>query len=418
MTRPRLVYVVTAPMSAKHLLRGQLAHMGRQGWEVHLICGEGPEAREAAEREGATLHEIPLAREISPVRDLRSLAHLVVLLSRLRPDAVNVSTPKAGLLGGLASWICRVPRRVYVIRGLRYQGAEGRQLALLRTMERITILTATHVVAVSTSVARRLRLDGLTVRAEVLGHGSSNGVDAERLLAESASTPVPDPITDIRRLHPDRQIVVFVGRLVRDKGIIELARAIERGGGRHHLVTVGPVEESLPRELLRLQELGLWHSAGYLSNVSPWMAASDVLALPSYREGFPNVVLEAAALGVPSVVSDVDGCVDTVVDGETGLYVRVADAADLLQGLNRLAAAPDWRRELGRNAQQRAMREFQPEAIWAGLDALYRKPGRARARGTMARESLLDPADHLGGDASDNGVGGDVPRDDGTGRDG
>ena len=134
--RGTLLYVITAPMSANHLLKGQLAYMREQGWDVHLTCAPGAEASAAAAREGVTLHEVPLARDIDPRRDVVAMGALVRLILRLSPDVVNVSTPKAGLLGGLAAALCRVPRRIYVVRGLRYQGAEGRARtrALLRRL--------------------------------------------------------------------------------------------------------------------------------------------------------------------------------------------------------------------------------------------------------------------------------------------
>lgn len=368
----RLVYIVTAPISARQLLRGQLAHMCSLGWDVHLVCAPGRDAELAATREGVTLHQVPLAREIAPRQDLKSLGSLVRLMHRLQPDVVNVSTPKAGLLGGLAAWICRVPRRVYVVRGLRYQGATGRSELILRAIERLTAAMATDVVAVSPSIAARLATDHITSRSEVIGSGSSNGVDAARLWDE-ATAPVPQVLTAVRHQHPGRQVVVFVGRMVRDKGIAELAEAVAKGAGRHHLVTVGPEEEELPTILARLRDAGLWHSVGYTNPVAPWIAAADVLALPSYREGFPNVVLEAAAVGVPAVVAAVDGSIDTIQEGITGRAVPVKDPDALLAALDELRDAPTARRAMGLRARERAVLEFSQERIWNGLDAIYRR---------------------------------------------
>ncbi|MHA6513700.1 glycosyltransferase family 4 protein [Tessaracoccus sp. Z1128] len=372
----RLLYGVTIPTSAVTLLRGQLEWMSAQGWDVHVAMAPGPGFDEVAARTGVTAHALDMKREPSPLDDAVSLRRWIALIRELRPDVVNVGTPKAGLLGTMAAWLCRVPQRIYVVRGLRLEGVTGSKRALLWIMERIAIALSTHTVSVSHSLARELKAQRLLPRrrsAIVIGSGSSNGVDVDGVRAA-----VDGRREELRHqfgISAATKVIGVVGRVTRDKGFDTLAAALRsdqfRPDGDVALALMGSVEdEGLARELealpFRVFELG--HQA----QPWPWYSLMDLLCLPTRREGFPNVILEAAVAGIPTVTTRATGAVDSVVAGHTGLLVDVDDAGALAIALTTLVNDDAERTRQGGQARQWAEQEFPNERIWAGLNKVYR----------------------------------------------
>lgn len=390
----RLVHVLTVPLSLR-LLRGQLESMRARGLEVHVISSPGPLLDECRREQHVITHAVDIPRRMSPLRDLRALVGLLRTLRRIRPDIVHSGTPKAGLLGTVAACLLRVPARIYHMRGALFPEAVGLNRRILRGCERVACSAARRVLFNSESTRRLFVDEGLCPpdRAFVLHHGSSNGVDAAGLYD-------PARWTDAERrsvraelgLPADAPVLGFIGRLVPDKGIVELVEAWRLLRTQYtdlRLVLVGPFESETPllgntlAELAADERVILTGALG-AAETARRHAVIDVLALPTYREGFPNVLLEAAAMAVPVVATRVFGCVDAVVDGVTGTLVAPRDARALALAIGRYLGDPELRRAHGAAARARALRDYVPGDIWDAvyghyLDLLARGPGPVRS---------------------------------------
>jgi glycosyltransferase involved in cell wall biosynthesis len=369
----RVLYGITVPESAATLLRGQLTWFREQGWDVHLATSPGSLLDVVAEREKIVVHPLPMERETSPLRDLVALVRWIVLLVRLRPDVLNVGTPKAGLLGTIAGWLTRVPRRVYVMRGLRLEETSGLQRRILWLAERLTILLATDVVCVSHSLRDEARALGLLPRnhAVVIGHGSSNGVNPDRWRFEDA-----DPVATRAGwgVRPDELVVGFVGRIAFAKGVQDLLGALgELDGLPVRGLLVGPVEDEALRSAIAALGDRVVSRDGWTSDLDHVYAGIDVLCLPTRKEGFPNVVLEAALAGVPAITTTATGSRDSVVPGVTGWLVEPGDVRQLADAIRTCAEDREGVRAAGRAARERALRDFRPAGIWSGLESVYRR---------------------------------------------
>lgn len=323
---------------------------------------------------------VPMARPIRLWQDLKSLLALFWALRGLRPHVVNAGTPKAALLGMIASFVLRVPVRIYIVRGLRLETVRGPLRWVLGLMERITSFCATHVLYVSHSLREVYEELGLGPRHKgiVLLEGSSRGVEVARYQRTPEREEAGRALREKLGIPSEARVAGFVGRFTRDKGIEDLVNAfvrLEKEDSNLHLLLVGWLEADdrpSPEVIERMETHPRIHLTGPLSDVAPAYQAMDFLVLPSYREGFPNVVLEASAAGLPTIGFRSTGVRDAVVDGETGELVDTGDVDGLAQAVARYAAAPDLCERHGQAAFERVERSFAQEKVFEAVVDFYR----------------------------------------------
>lgn len=365
--RATIVVGVTHPQTCL-VLAGRLRRLREAGFRVVLVSGPGELLDSTAAAEGVEAVSIPMEREIAPLADLISLMRLCRLLHRLKPQVVEFSTPKAGLLGSVAAVLCRVPHRVYMLRGLKLETAQGLKRRILWAAERIAMACAHRVLCNSKSVRKRTMALALASagKLDLLGAGSSNGVDIQRF------SPGPCSLRPQLGLLAEDLVVGFVGRLTRDKGLPELIEAfeiIESIEPRARLLLVGwfdASEDSLDPELrVRITGHPGIRLTGFVPDTSEYYRVMDIMVLPTWREGFPNAVLEAQASGIPVITTLSTGSCDSVVPEVTGLLVPPGYPGAIVEAVLKLLRNPERRRRMGRAARAWARGNYANEHVLA-----------------------------------------------------
>ncbi len=367
----RLVYLVTHGVTAKVLLRGQLAYLRDRGFDVTVIASPGPEL-DAVREQGVRTVGVPMSRSVRLHEGPAALARVASALRRLRPDIVNASTAKAGLIGMVASRGLRIPARVYLVRGLRFEGLEGLRRRVFQQTERLAAACATHVVCGSESV-RRVLIEQRLTAGRSISVIPSNGVDPERFRARGETRATAAEVRARFGIPRGAFVAGFVGRLVADKGVSDMLEALERTPSAWLLVVGGDLAgDALPDDLARrLKAHPRVAMAGSVDDPAPYYAAMDTLLFPSYREGMPNAPLEAAAAELPVVGYRVTGVVDAVADGSTGLLVPKHDTGALGEALSRYAGDAPLREAHGRAGRERILKHFTNETTWSRWADLY-----------------------------------------------
>jgi len=380
----KVIHITTAPESL-FFFDGQVGYLKSRGVEIGAISSPGGRLADFGAKHGIRVHAVTMRRRITPLRDLVSVVRLWMLFRRLRPDIVHASTPKAGLLGMIAAFLARTPVRVFHLHGLPHLSATGLKHLLLLASSRVSCALAHRVFCVSHSIAEIAYAFCEKSRIVVWGSGSADGVDSEeRFNPDRIPAGAGSGFRQKHGIPPAAAVVTFVGRLVRDKGLVELSQAwriLSAEFPTAYLVIAGDFDPQDPISV----EVTRWLSShprvrlcGFIGDTPALYMATDLLALPSYREGLPTVALEANSMALPVVTTRVPGCIDAVEDGITGALAQPRDAVSLAHSLRGYLASPSRRIEHGQAGRQRVLRDFRPEPIRKQSLEEYQRLLRAR----------------------------------------
>ncbi len=376
----KIIRITTVPSSLKVLLRGQLRFMN-QHYEIVGVASTLKELKEVELQEGIRTHGIEMTRTISPVKDIKAVFQLYRFLRKEKPFIVHTHTPKAGIVGMMAAWLAGVKHRYHTVAGMPLLEATGLKRKVLNLVEKLTYKFATKVFPNSNGQRQIIIDEGFAKpeKLKVIGKGSSNGIDVNHFDPTLISEDQTNKLRSDLGISEDELVMVYIGRLVKDKGINELVEAFDKFsklGMNGKLVLVGKRETELDpldpaTEKIISDNPGII-SAGWQDDVRPFLSMADVFVFPTYREGFPNVVLQAGAMGVPAIVTDINGCNEIIKNQLNGIIIPTKDSRAILDAMTLLAKDAATRREMQTVARENIVENYQQTYIWSELLELYK----------------------------------------------
>lgn len=375
-----LLHVVNIYFVVPYFFGNQLSYFKKKGVNIHVACSPSNELKDYARQQGFQYLEVSILRKISLLQDLKAVKEIYHYIKTNRIETVTGHTPKGGLIAMVAAFLAGVKKRIYFRHGLVYETAKGPKRFLLITMERLTSFLATQIVCVSPSVYQRSLKDKLSPANKqlILANGTCNGIDVQRFSKTNIDAEDLKHIRTKYQISENHFVLGFIGRLVRDKGIIELVEAFKRIHQEYpftKLLLVGMLEErdALPPETVKeIKSNPDIIFTGYVNNrsIEKFYALMNIFILPSYREGFPTSVLEASAMELPALTTEVTGCIDAILPGKTGLFITHA-ADDLYDKVKYLLDHPETRSEMGWQGRQMVIERFDEIIVWKELEKLY-----------------------------------------------
>ncbi|MCG2431686.1 glycosyltransferase family 4 protein [Aequorivita xiaoshiensis] len=380
MPYPKLIRITTVPISLEKLLEGQLEFM-QDYFEVTAISADKEKLYALGEKNNYHTYYIEMTRKITPWQDLKAVVKLYKYLKKESPAIVHTHTPKAGIVGMLAAWLAGVPNRLHTVAGLPLMEAEGVKRIILNLVEKLTYRFASKVYPNSKGLYDFILKENFSnpSKLAIIGNGSSNGIDTEyfnpNLYAEKDKIDLRNQLG----IPQENFVFIFVGRLVKDKGINELVEAFTKLLTRHDnlsLLLVGPLESDLDPlsadTLSFVENTPQIISVGYQNDVRSYFAIANALTFPSYREGFPNVVMQAGAMGLPSIVSDINGCNEIVDQNVNGLIVPPKSAEELYLAMQLLISDAELFSNLKSDARRNIVVNYSRKEIWEALLKEYK----------------------------------------------
>ncbi len=377
----KIIRVTTVPMSLGGLLKGQLKFMSQYYTVIGISAQGGDRLDKVAKDEGIEVYPVEMTRKITPIKDLEAVYKLYKIFKKEKPTIVHSHTPKAGTLSMLAAKLAGVPHRLHTIAGLPLLEATGKKRLLLDTVEKLTYKCATMIYPNSMGLKDIIIENKYTIdkKLKVIGKGSSNGINTS--VFDPSLYTEEDNFNLRKELQIDNSdsVIIYVGRLVKDKGINELISAfkkLSKEKSNCKLLLVGTYEKDLDPLLPDTEnEINTNPNivfAGWQIDVRPYFSISDILAFPSYREGFPNVVMQAGAMGLASIVTDINGCNEIVEDQLNGEIIPVKSADSLYQSMKKLVENDNLRNTMASNARESIINRYDNEYVWDELLKEYR----------------------------------------------
>lgn len=376
----KLIRITTVPLSLEKLLENQLQFM-QQYYSVIAISADEPRLEKVGEKEGVETYAVELTRQITLLADLKALFKLYRFLKREKPLIVHSHTPKAGTIGMLAAKLAGVPLRLHTVAGLPLMEAIGKKRQLLNLVEKITYACASFVYPNSFGLKDIILKEGFCKadKLKVIANGSSNGIDTSYFNPELFSMTDRNLLKVSLSIGSNDRVFIFIGRLVSDKGVNELVSAFMSFNNQYpeaKLLLVGDQEAELdplsPDTISEINSCSNIISVGYQKDVRPYLAISDVLTFPSYREGFPNVVMQAGAMGLPCIVSDINGCNEIIVEGENGVIIPSKNRTAVLGAMLLFVENGVFIDKLRSNARKMIVARYEQQIVWDALLAEYK----------------------------------------------
>ena len=376
----KLIRITTVPISIEKLLENQPRFFSEY-FNITLVSSDEERLAKVASDQGVRYFPLEITRRITPLQDLRCLVRLVRFLRQEKPHFVHSHTPKAGIIGMLAAYIAGVPVRMHTVAGLPLMEATGVKRWVLNTVERITYFCSTNVYPNSKGLETFILQNKFCTskKIKVLGSGSSNGIDTSYFDPEMVSQAQQVALKNELSIEPKDFVFCFVGRLVKDKGVNELIDAFIQISKKHlnaKLLIVGHTEADLdpllPVTLHNIKFNERIIEVGFQKDIRPYLAIADLFIFPSYREGFPNVILQANAMGVPCIVSDINGCNELIKQGENGLIVPAKNSKILKEQMELLLENPNHLKASNSEIRNFIISNFEREVFWELLLKEYK----------------------------------------------
>jgi len=375
----KIVRITTIPGSMRSLLKGQLKFMN-QYYEVIGISGDGDALEDVRKNEGIRTEVVEMTRTISPIKDIVALFKLYKILKNEQPHIVHTHTPKAGIIGMLAAKLAGVPHRFHTVAGMPLLVVNGPKRWLLNFIEKLTYSCATNVFPNSFGLQKIIIDQGFATKEKlkVIGNGSSNGINTDYFNPDLLNEQDLNLLKSELKISENQFVFIFIGRIVTDKGINELVVAFNKLSKNQDikLILVGWQEEDLDplieeTETILNQNRSIIQ-VGYQNDVRPYLAIADVLVFPSYREGFPNVVMQAGAMKLPSIVTDINGCNEIITEGKNGVIIPVKNVQAIIDAMTYFLNNPSKLKSMGLKSREIIVRNYQHTYLWNELLKEYR----------------------------------------------
>ena len=368
----KLIIITTVPMSLATLVKGQAKYLSSY-FDVKLVTSFSEKNQEISKAEGVELKSIDMTRQITIIKDLRALIELYKYFKNQKPDIVYTFTPKAGLLGMMASFLSRVPVRIHNIVGMPLMEATGKKFILLKFIERLTYFFSTNLFCNSFGLKKFIN-DNLTKKdVKVIAQGSINGVDTE-FFKNTKTLDEKELIRDKFKIDKKDFVITFVGRIVKDKGINELIEAFVNLSKKYNnlkLLLVGDYEEHLNpiknENKILIDSLDSIITVGFQNDIRDFLSITDLFVLPSYREGLPNSLIEAGSFGIPLLATNINGCNEIIDDGITGILVEKKSAKKLEEAIDKLLEDKELYNSIKLKVRDRIIEKYEQKYFWNEL---------------------------------------------------